>query len=387
MWQGVSTISEYPTLTKGDDSKLLMIKSADTLYLGAVITTHDVDSVLLHKVFVDNTCLLEDILDMHTSLQVHPFVPRTFTLQMMKTPFVNTSGVGMFIGEAPGDWNLGCANGMEMMTINASYTMAYHVLKCLLRVQIISIRVLGFTMKRIQPARIWKWRDGLRVDFIGCLADTLSEWHQGDPVWGGQEGLGAIRMTLEQLDLFNNLPSQVIEMLPALSTIVKRTGNDQPLNHIQVPTDPIGEDLLHKVYNICKFTTHPTSVNSDWEMILGSDKYEKISLNTVGATLRPYGPFYIHIHHQCFKWNKAIIVEPRRDNPEPVEVYMYPGNSHPVPRQVPCRPSKKKARAANTTSVPSEVNPSISISGILDEGVVDWRATPEVSGHSMYFNI
>lgn len=157
------TISEYPVLTKGDDSKLLMIKSEDTFYLGTVITTQDVDSLLLHKIFVDNVSLLENILDMHTSLQVHLFVPRTFALQMMKTAFVNTSGVGMFIGEAAGDWNLGCANGMDTVTTNEKYTMTYHILKCLLRVQIISIRVLGFTMKRIQPARIWKWRDGFRV--------------------------------------------------------------------------------------------------------------------------------------------------------------------------------------------------------------------------------
>lgn len=195
-------------------------------------------------------------------------------------------------------------------------------------------------------------------------------------------------MTLEQLDLFNCLPSQVIDILPALSAIVEQAGNGQPLNQVRVQTDPVGEHLLHNVYNLCRFTDRKTSVDSDWETILGSHKYEKIS-TTGGATLGPYRPFYIHIHHQCFKWNKAIIVEPRLDNPEPVQVHVYPGNSHPVPRQVPCRPSRKKAAAAaEAVAAAAEASPSPSISGmLLAESLVDWRATPEISGHSMYFHI
>lgn len=74
---------------------------------------------------------------------------------MMKTPFLRMSGVGLFVGEAAGEWNLGGVNGMTMMTETEKFTFAYHVMRCLMRAQMLSLRVLGFTMKRIQPARIW----------------------------------------------------------------------------------------------------------------------------------------------------------------------------------------------------------------------------------------
>ena len=328
-------ISEFPTLTKEHVPNLLMVKSSTMLYLGKVCTIQDVNGLLVHKVFANDVTLLQLILDMHTCLQVHPFVPRTFTLQLMKTPFLHNTGVGMFVGEAVGQWNLGCVNGMQALGEASKLTLAHHVMQCLLRAQMLSLRVLGFTMKRIQPARIWRWSTGFRVDFIGCLVDTVHVWQDEDPVWGGREGLATIHMTMKQLGLCKYLPEAVLRLLVRAYTSVFHTeegrrtaATPQPRTRekaspcqTQNRSDPNDEHLLHDVYNLCMSTEQSTSVNSDFETILGSEQYQEVALTTLGSTIEPYGPFYIQQHNQCFRWNKAIIVEP--------DVASYP-----VPAQV-----------------------------------------------------
>ena len=66
----------------------------------------------MHRVYTTDVKALVDILDMHTSLQVHPFVPRTYALQLSCTPFLKKSGVGYFVGEKAGDRNLGGSLGL-----------------------------------------------------------------------------------------------------------------------------------------------------------------------------------------------------------------------------------------------------------------------------------
>lgn len=250
------------------------------------------------------------MLDMHTSLQVHPFVPRTFILQMMKTPFPNKPGVGIYVGEAAGEWNLGRPSRLNMMTETEKVTLTYHVLQCLLRAQILAFRILGFTMKCIQPARIWRWRTGFRLDFIGCLVDSMYLRNNNDPVWGGKEALATIYKTLDRLGLITYLPIIVKNILlenhQSIWERYKRMGH----SYSQTQTQSYPDDgyLLHDVYNMC--TGQNTSVESDLVTILGPDQYVTVTLRTIGATVEPYGPFYIQPHNQCFRWDKVIVVEP-----------------------------------------------------------------------------
>lgn len=308
-------IGDFPTLTKIDASKLLMVKSSESLYLGAVCTFQNVTGLLMHKVFAGDVRLLQHILDMHTSLQVHPFVPRTFILQLSKTPFLRKSVVGMFVGEAAGDWNLGGVCRMMTMDEMESPTMAYYVVQCLLRAQILSLRVLGFTMKCIQPARIWRWHTGFRVYFIGCLADTTYEWQEEDPAWKGEEGLATICITMQQLGLLDYLPNEVRETLRLAHATVfsaeeRPRGRRQscPANTRSANTQSNPDDghVLYNVYNLCRFTDQETSVENNLETILGSDQYQDFQMLSEGSILEPY----IQTHNQSFKWNKAVIVEP-----------------------------------------------------------------------------
>jgi hypothetical protein len=312
-----------------------MVRSSDTLYLGAVCTIQNVTGLLVHRVFADGK-LLQDILDMHTSLQVHPFVSRTFALHMMTVPFTDHSGVGVFVGEAVGEWNLGCVNGTNIMTETEKFILAYYVLQCLLRVQILTLRVLGFTMKSIQPARIWRGSTGFRVDFIGCIVDTIYVWQNRDPMGGDTEGLATIHRTMDQLGLLHFLPGNVKNILDeSYASLFHTEGRqkgkrrDMPIP-VQRQFNPDTDNLLYTVYNLCAFTTEAMSVASTWETILGSGKYEDMDLHTVGANVQPYGPFYIQIHNQCFKWNNVTIVEPVLERvPALAEVsHVFKGNTH-----------------------------------------------------------
>ncbi|KAE8287286.1 hypothetical protein D5F01_LYC13324 [Larimichthys crocea] len=267
-------VSEFPSLARSDVPKTqLVISSKQTFCLGAVTTIENVKGLLLHKIFGNNVQLLQDILALHTSLQVHLFVPRTFALHLMKTPFLHKSVV------------------------------------------------LGFTLKCIQPARIWRWRAGFRADIISCLADTVYMRHSADPAWGGAAGLATIQVAMQQLGLFQCLPDQVKDFLSSSAAVFQRDvrRRDSVLErphakaHVSLDHDD-GRDL-YTVYNMCAFTEQPISQQSGLDVILGADRYEDISLQTMGLVVEPYGPFYIQIHHQQFKWNKAVIVEPVLDGP------------------------------------------------------------------------
>lgn len=147
--------------------------------------------MILHRVQMDYGSLVK-VLDMHTRLQVHSFVPCTFVLHCV-TMDTEYCSVGVFVGESPRSLNLGCSQGS---LVSSSYedtvTLAYYVLQCLLRVQIVTLRDLGFIMKRIQPAHIWRAKTGFRADLLACLIDTLYVWNGSGPAWGGLEGLAAI---------------------------------------------------------------------------------------------------------------------------------------------------------------------------------------------------
>lgn len=211
-------VSNYPTLIRSEVQGLLSLKSVHTRFFGAVCTIRNLDGVFLQKMAsVDTGGLFGTILDMHTSLQVHPFVPRTFALHITKTP-LHTDSVGVFVGERLGEWHLGQEWGPALT--NDGPTLAYEIIQCLLKAQIVFHKVLGFTMSLIQPPRIWKWdKGGFRIDFTGCLADTMLHLVSREPpketysYLGDATNLGAILNTMIQLNLLEYLPEVVINTL------------------------------------------------------------------------------------------------------------------------------------------------------------------------------
>lgn len=334
-------IDSLPCLRRKDAQHLIGLYGRKTHYLGAVCTVQDVRGLILHRVQSDYGSLVK-LLDMHTRMQVHSFVPRTFALHCV-TMDNEDSSTGVFVGESPGFLNLGCSQGS---LVSSSYedtvTLTYYVLRCLLRVQIVTLRVLGFTMKRLQPARIWRVDEGLRVDVLACLIDTLYVWEGNGSAWGALEGLAAIWETISQLNLCSHVPNAVAEKLmyayasvfgvgrqttthntPRTRGIYKPTKAKRPACASGIepgalsayrrewnPTDD--EALLHEVYNLCGFSDNPTGSASPWEDVLGAGgQYESCSLPIdQGFAVQPYGPFYIQIQNQIIKWNRAIIVEP-----------------------------------------------------------------------------
>ena len=286
---------KVPVLKRSDTIKLLLVRSHKPKYLGLVYTMQNMPGLLVQRVVYKDVKIIEDVLDMHTSLQKHPFIPRTFALHLSENPF-ERCGAATFVGEAVGDWNLSCLQESTFPDQEKA-TLAYHILQCLLRAQIVALRVLGFAMKLLQPARIWRWNTGFRVDFIGCLVDTIHMWDSVDSM---QSGSGAIVRTLDQLGLLSCLPRHVMDPL-----IVARATDTE-------------EESLHSVYNLCQFTERETSVHSDLETILGSDRYKHITLETKSFILEPYGPFNIQFHNQFFSWNRAIVVEPVLGTKHPV---------------------------------------------------------------------
>jgi hypothetical protein len=219
-------------------------------------------------------------------------------------------------------------------------------------------------MKSIQPARIWRWVTGFRVDFIGCLADTIYECQNQDPVGGDTEGLAAIHRTMEQLGLLHFLPGHVKRILVEsyarfFQTEGKQRGKRRACpNPLQTQCNPHTGDLLYTVYNLCTFKREPITVASTWETILGSDRYEDMELHTVGSNVQPYGPFYIQIHNQCFKWNKATIVEPVLERvPSLAEVsHVFKGNTHVTEGRIAKALQPKKLLSAPCVGHPNQAS-------------------------------
>lgn len=98
----VLNISKYPILNRKDAHSMLTIRTVYPKYLGPVCTIADVAQLLAHTVSAMQVQFLPYILDMHTRLQVHPCVPRTFALHLVGIPS-NADGIGLFVGESAGE--------------------------------------------------------------------------------------------------------------------------------------------------------------------------------------------------------------------------------------------------------------------------------------------
>lgn len=277
----------------GEDLKnTLKIHSTQPSYLGAVCAIQDAQGLLVHRVFASNNKILEVILDMHTRIQVNTFTPRTFALHLMKTPFTETDAVGvLFVGEAAGEWNLGCPHGMIAISQRDKYILAHHVTKCLLRAQLLTLNTLGFTLGCIQPARIWKHKSEFRLDFIGCLVDTIFDLQNRKTASVTPDvklGLVAIHNTLLQLGLETEIPRVLAQ-------------------HLEKPDD--GEwdgTVFSDMYRLLT----GVSVEGHWFILGSCPRYEPFTLETTHTITEPYGPFHIQIHNQYTKWNKVILVHP-----------------------------------------------------------------------------
>ncbi|KAK2821883.1 hypothetical protein Q5P01_021948 [Channa striata] len=244
-------IDSLPSLCRDDAPHLIALHAKQTNYLGAVCTAQDVSGLILHRIHADHRTLV-NVLDMHTRLQVHSFVPRTFALHcvMDEEAF---DAVGVFVGESPGSLNLGQSSYVVSTSYDDTITLAYHVLRCLLRVQILSTKVLGFAMRCVQPARIWRTDDGFRVDMLGCLTDTLYAWDKHR--LASRNPLVTIWETLTQLRVHKYVPRVIADELQS----------DRAAQSLAE-----SEELLLRVYRLCDF---PDSSASNWDAwdVLGTN--------------------------------------------------------------------------------------------------------------------
>lgn len=326
-------VNEFPIGMRIDS--ILDIKSTEALYLGHVLTTQNVAGLLIHRIFSEDAELLETVLDMHTRLQIHPFVARTFALHLMKMPFTDTGITGAFVGEHVGEWNLGSPDGLANMTDSQKCTLAYHVTTCLIKAQILTMSILGFPLLRLHPGRIW--RDGARfkVDLLACLLDHITsklisqvcvrknaKEDFDSPIAPVPGGVRAITDTLRTLDLDRFVPQW--ENLPDYHNDYE---NDVPDGDIEV------------FYSMYEQLTQQDVRDVHILSLLGEcETYQPFTVPTANCRSAPFAPFHVQIHNQYVKWNKVIIVEP-----------VQAADALPLPTLIPQRSSKNKQRSSLTT--------------------------------------
>ncbi|KAK2813583.1 hypothetical protein Q5P01_000740 [Channa striata] len=284
-------IDSLPSLCRDDAPHLIALHAKQTNYLGAVCTAQNVSGLILHRIHADHRTLV-NVLDMHTCLQVHSFVPRTFALHCVMDEEASDA-VGVFVGESPGSLNLGQSSYVVSTSYDDTITLAFHVLRCLLRVQILSTKVLGFAMRCVQPARIWRTDDGFRVDMLGCLTDTLYAWDKHR--LASRNPLVTIWETLTQLRVHKYVPRVIADELQS----------DRAAQSLAE-----SEELLLRVYRLCDFPDSSASNWDAWDVLGTNGAYSDFSLPIQDHRVHPYGPFFVKIQNQIIKWNRAIVVEP-----------------------------------------------------------------------------
>ncbi|KAK7878293.1 hypothetical protein WMY93_031112 [Mugilogobius chulae] len=294
----------------------LLLNCRNFAFLGRVATSVDVGDLMITKVTAFDKHMLEDILDMHTALQVHPFVSRTFALQHFtstKKSSYSPKCTGVFVGEKPGTVRLGDPEGFLLKSKLERCTLAFHVTQCLLQAQILMLRLLNTTLRCIQPARIWRHNKGFRLDFIGCLFDGMEMNTASVPRWTGTLGLATVHSTLKKLTLLDCMPMKVMRILNEISWNVFGERSHDILKPDLDCVDK-GDDILYQVYNMCNFDNDIITHETALDVLLGDKRYTSFQLKTeTSLAVDPYGPFYIRTNGKRFKWDKAIIVEPITD--------------------------------------------------------------------------
>lgn len=282
---------------------------------------------------------------MHTRLQIHPFVARTFAVHLMKMPFTDTGVTAAFVGEHVGEWNLGGPAGLANMTDSQKCTLAYHVTTCLIKAQILTMRILGFPLLRLHPGRIWRDGAQFKVDLLACLLDHItsklnSQVHARKSAKEGFDsriapvpgGVRAITDTLRTLDLDRFVPEW--ENLP---------------DYHDDYEDDVTDGGIEVFYSMYEQLTQQDVRDVDILSLLGEcETYQPFTVPTANCHSAPFAPFHVQIHNQYVKWNKVIIVEP-----------VQAADALPLPTLIPRHPSKNKRRPPSTTRRPSSTTTRI----------------------------
>lgn len=295
-------VNDFPVPNKPNG--VLEIISFQTAYLGHVAMVSNVEGLVVHRVFTEDMALLDTVLNMHTSLQIHPFVPRTFAMEVMSMPFTGTNATANYVGEHVGDWNLGSQHGLANMNAAQKCKLAYHVTLCLVKAQILTMRILGFPLLRLQPARIWRHENGFRLDFLACLLDHITA-----KLNSNVRMLNAARSAIVR----ENVDSPIAPVAGGVRAIttalaVLELEDVSPIRFV----DNNGQETIDVFYDMYQQLTgrNPRSLES-LASILGEDQeYQSFTVPTSNCRTEPFAPFFIRIHNQYVKWNKAVIVEP-----------------------------------------------------------------------------
>lgn len=336
-------VNEFPLPNRPHG--ILEIVTSQALCLGHVVTASNVDGLLLHRVFTEDMGVLNTVLNMHTRLQIHPFVPRTFAMELMMMPFARTNVTANFVGEHAGDWNLGSPDGLANMNSGQKCKLAYHVALCLVKAQILTMSILGFPLLRLHPARIWRHGTGFRLDFLACLLDHITaklnatytvantarsvirKEKLDSPISPVAGGARAIATALRELDLEEFTP-------------IRFDGDDEREN-------------INVFYDMYLQLTQQEGRSLDLLSLLGRDHvYESFTVPTSDCLAEPFAPFYIQIHNQYVKWNKVVIVEPVQNEDILPTPQLYPHVGPPKIKKM-RQPVYRDQRPQNDAPVPS----------------------------------
>lgn len=281
---------------------ILEIVTSQALYLGHVLTVSNVEGLLIHRVFTDDMGVLDAVLNMHTRLQIHPFVPRTFAMELMAMPFTHTGVTANFVGEHAGEWNLGSSDGLANMNDGQKCKLAYHVALCLIKAQILTMSILGFPLLRLHPTRIWRHSTGFRLDFLACLLDHITAKLNSKP---------AVVNTTRSVNR-ERLDSPIRPVaggVRAITITLKLLGLDK-FTPIRLHDDDERE-TIDVFYDMYLQLTQQEGRLLELLSLLGEDNvYQSFTVPTSDCLAEPFAPFFIQIHNQYVKWNKAVVVEP-----------------------------------------------------------------------------
>lgn len=328
-------VNDFPVARR--HQHILEISSKQALYLGHVVTVSNVAGLLVHRVCAQDLDVLDAVLTMHTSLQIHPFVARTFVMELMMLPFANTGVTANYVGEHVGEWNLGSPDGLAKMNDKQKCTLSYHVTLCLVKAQILTMTILGFPLMRLHPARIWRHGNEFRLDFLACLVDHITARLNAVPAVAPKPR----NANKERLD---SDISPVAGGVRAIATALELLELDE-VAHITFKDeyDQYDEDIgvFYDMYQELTGTICG-AMDSDLVLptVLGVDEYLPFTVPTSDCRAEPFAPFHIQIHHQYVKWNRLVIVEPLLPADTTTPPVLEPHEGSPKVKYVKSRPSQ-----------------------------------------------
>ena len=290
---------------------LIRIPVRKSLVLGCVSRAEETQGLMVRMSYSFWPTDFEQILDMHTKMQRHAFVPRVYAMHMCVSPMGNEKCSAVFVGESPGSWNLGNSGGLLYSKREECQVMAYHVTLCLIRIQILMFMLFNFTLRIIQPARLHRHGLGFRPDMISCLIDSMHPKIHSDQrednvnLWmreqRAKEGTCSIRETLVKLGMLAYLPQEAKDLILNVENWVRYGVNPQGGLRDEM-------SLLTHFYQIC--FGEPGLLDSF--NFLGQQRdYKSHTINSTTGPVEPYGTFAFEILHKTCAWNQVVIVEPK----------------------------------------------------------------------------